>query len=163
MTFNFKKLPKRIVHNDTKINNVLLDEKGEKAICVIDLDTVMPGYVIFDFGDMIRTMCCTASEDEKDLRKVEINPENFKKVTAGFLNPLKRILTKEEKANLVNGGVYIIFEQAVRFLSDFLNNDFYYPVKYPEQNLFRAKNQLKLLQSVMDNKSGMELITNELS
>ena len=162
LKFDFQKMPLRVVHNDTKISNVLLDKKGEKGVCVIDLDTVMPGYLVTDFGDMIRTMCCTASEEEINLEKVEIDIEIFKAAAEGFLTPLKTNLTKEEKKNLVAGGAYIIFEQALRFLTDYLQGDIYYPVQHVDQNLFRAKNQLKLLKSILDKKKELELIVKGL-
>jgi Ser/Thr protein kinase RdoA (MazF antagonist) len=162
LNFDFKNMPLRLVHNDTKISNVLLDEIEIKGVSVIDLDTVMPGYLITDFGDMIRTMCCSGSEEETNLDKVEIDLEIFKAVANGFLNVTNSMLTKEEKKNLIIGGIYIIFEQAIRFLTDYLQGDKYYPVQFADQNLFRAKNQIKLLQSLLEKKSEMELIISEL-
>ena len=154
-------MPLRVVHNDAKISNVLLDKKGEKGVCVVDLDTVMPGYLITDFGDMVRTMCCTASEEEKDIEKVAMDIVIFKATAKGFLSATETILTKEEKENLISGCIYIIFEQAIRFLTDYLVGDKYYQISYANQNLFRAKNQLKLLASIMQNKNTLEKITTE--
>ncbi len=162
LKFNFEKMPLRVVHNDTKVSNVLLDKNTKKGICVIDLDTVMPGYLVTDFGDMIRTMCCTASEEEINLDKVEIDKEIFKATTEGFIIATKSILTKIEKENLVSGGVYIIFEQSIRFLLDYLRGDVYYLVNQDDQNLFRAKNQLKLLKSLLSKRDDLELIVSEL-
>ena len=161
LKFNFHDQPLRVVHNDTKISNILFDENDE-AVCVIDLDTIMPGLVIFDFGDMIRTICCNFSEEERDIKKIEIEVSKFEALTKGFSYPMKNILTDIEKENLVNGGIYIIFEQAIRFLTDYLQGDIYYSKKYPDQNLIRAKNQLQLLQSILFKKKDMELITSEL-
>ncbi len=162
LKFDFEKLPLRVVHNDTKISNVLFDKDKLKGVCVIDLDTVMPGFIVIDFGDMIRTMCCTASEEEKNLDKVEIDPDIFRATAAGFLKATKTILTAPEKDNLINGGIYIIFEQALRFLTDYLQGDIYYPVEEQDQNLLRAKNQIKLLQSLLNKKKALEAITSEL-
>lgn len=163
LTFDFKKMPLRVVHNDTKISNVLLDKDTLKGVCVIDLDTMMQGYLVHDFGDMIRTMCCTAPENETDLDKVAINVAIFKAMTKGFLSEIQTILKKEEQENLLSGGLYIIFEQAIRFLTDYLKGNIYYPVHFNDQNLFRAKNQLRLFESLLDNKNQLELIINELT
>lgn len=161
-TFDFERMTLRIVHNDTKISNVLLDSETGKGVCVIDLDTVMQGRVVTDFGDMIRTFCCTADENEKDLSKVDIDLQIFKSMASGFLSTTKDWLTTTEMNNLLNGGIYIILEQAIRFLSDYLAGDKYYPVKYPDQNLNRTKNQLKLLQCLLLNYDELSLIINDL-
>ena len=160
--FDFSKMPLRIVHNDTKISNVLLSKANMEGICVIDLDTVMPGYLVTDFGDMIRTMCCTASEEETDLDKIAIDINIFTGMTEGFLFATRSFLKKVEKENLVIGGVFIIFEQAMRFLTDYLQENIYYPVSFPEQNLIRSKNQIKLLTSLLDNQTKLDLIVNKL-
>ncbi len=159
---DYKNLQLRIIHNDAKIRNVLFDEHSLNAVCVIDLDTVMPGYVISDFGDMIRTMCCTASEEEKDLSKVKIDKDLFGAVAEGFLIVTHSFLTNEEKEKLVAGGVNIIFEQAIRFLTDYLKGDEYYSVQNKGQNLNRARNQLKLFESLLEIKPELELYINGL-
>ncbi len=147
--FDFSKLPIRVVHNDSKLSNVLFDEHTQECIAVIDLDTLMPGYVITDFGDMVRGMCNTATEDEIDLAKVSFDIKRFEYLQKGFLKATEQWLSPAEKKNLYNGAIYIIFEQAIRFLSDYLDNDQYYSIKYAEHNLDRAKNQLKLLRSML--------------
>jgi thiamine kinase-like enzyme len=149
-SINFSKLPIRAVHNDCKLSNILFDINSKKCIAVIDLDTVMPGYIVTDFGDMVRTMCNTANEDETDLKKVSFHVEYFQSLSRGFLDVTGQWLRNSEKINLVNGALYIILEQSIRFLSDYLNEDQYYFVKYSEHNLDRAKNQLKLLKSMIE-------------
>jgi len=162
LNFDFTNFPLRVVHNDAKISNVLLDQKGEKGVCVIDLDTVMSGFAVTDFGDMVRTMCCSASEEETNIEKVSIDIEIFKETAKGFLTVTNSILTKDEKENLISGCVYIIFEQAIRFLTDYLDGDKYYQISYPDQNLNRARNQLKLLESFNQNISILKSIVIEL-
>jgi len=141
-------LPERVTHNDTKINNVLLDEKTDEAVCVIDLDTVMPGLAVYDFGDMVRTATCAAAEDERDLKKVWVRFEYFEALTCGYFEGAGAMLNVEEKKGLVASGKLIVFEQAIRFLTDYLEGDRYYKVSYGEQNLARCRTQLKLLESI---------------
>jgi len=152
-----KKIPLRITHNDTKINNVLLDE-NDKALCVIDLDTVMPGYVHYDFGDAIRTAGSTAAEDETDLSLVSISLPYFEAWTRGFLGETKGILTDTEKKYLSFSPQLITYLQAVRFLTDYLDGDVYYKTKTPHHNLQRAQTQLQLLKSMEVNAEKMEEI-----
>ncbi len=140
-------IPQRVTHNDTKINNVLFN-KNNKGICVIDLDTVMPGYVHFDFGDAIRTFTNTGNEDEKDLDKISMNIDLFKGFAEGFLSQTKDLLSKEEIKTLAFSAKYIVYEQTIRFLADYLDGDAYYKTKYPTHNLVRAKAQFKLLESM---------------
>ncbi len=146
-----KSLPERITHNDTKINNVMLDKYTSEGLCVIDLDTVMPGKVLNDFGDMVRTFTSGAPEDEKDLSCVFVRTDIFEAMCNGYLTEVKNILTGEEIETLIFGAPIIIFEQAVRFLTDYIEGDIYYKVKYEEHNLIRARNQLALLKSVEKN------------
>jgi len=143
------KIKLRVTHNDTKISNVLFDTNN-KGICVIDTDTVMPGVVHYDFGDAIRTICNTAAEDETDLEKVNFNLEYFSAYTKGFLEELASALSPTELKYLPLGAKTMIFIMALRFLTDFLNGDIYYKTKYPEHNLDRAKNQLKLIESMAE-------------
>jgi hypothetical protein len=143
-------LPVRVTHNDTKINNVLFSSSSGKGICVIDLDTVMPGTVLSDFGDMVRTFTSTGDEDEKDLRKVFFSPEIFREMTTGFIDGVHGILKPVERNSLILGGKLIIFMQAVRFLTDYLFGDIYYKIEYPEHNIVRTRNQLKLLDSFIE-------------
>lgn len=137
-------LPLRVTHNDTKLNNVLLDGKTRKAMCVLDLDTVMPGSSLYDFGDSIRFGAATAAEDEPDLSKMEMNLNLFRVYTAGYLAAC-RSLTKKETELLPLGAKIITLELAVRFLTDYLDGDRYFKTEYPEHNLVRARTQLKLV------------------
>lgn len=139
-------IPTRVTHNDTKISNSLFD-KNSKGICMIDTDTVMPGIIHYDFGDAIRTICNTAVEDEKDLSKVEFNLEYYKAYEKGFLEQTKGSLSATELKYLPLAAKTMIFIMALRFLTDYLNDDVYYKTNYPEHNLERAKNQFKLIES----------------
>ncbi|PKQ44406.1 phosphotransferase enzyme family protein [Confluentibacter flavum] len=145
----------RVTHNDTKISNSLFNEKS-KGLCVIDTDTIMPGIVHYDFGDAIRTICNTAAEDETNLDLVEFNLKYYKAYTKGFLKKMKSSLTPIELKYLPLGAKTMIFIMALRFLTDYLNNDVYYKIKYPNHNLDRAKNQFKLLQSMSQKMSQIE-------
>jgi Ser/Thr protein kinase RdoA (MazF antagonist) len=142
------KVSEKITHNDTKISNIMLDDATNKAICIIDLDTVMPGSPLYDFGDMVRSSSCTAAEDEKDPNKVAINTHLFEAVASGYLSEAKDFLNSVEIDHLVFSGKLIAFEQGIRFLTDYLNGDIYYKIKYPEHNIVRARNQFKLVESV---------------
>jgi thiamine kinase-like enzyme len=141
-----KKIPVRVTHNDTKISNALFTE-GNKGICMIDTDTVMPGIIHYDFGDAIRTICNSAAEDEKNLSKVEFNLEYYKAYEKGFLEQTAASLSEVELKYLPLAAKTMIFIMALRFLTDYLNNDVYYKTNYPEHNLDRAKNQFKLIES----------------
>lgn len=141
-------IPERIVHNDAKISNVLLDETTGEALCVVDLDTVMPGLSLYDFGDMVRSMTTTAAEDEPDLSKVEVELPLFEALTRGYLTAAGDMLNEVERERLVTAGKLITLEQAVRFLTDYLAGDAYYKTTRPGQNLDRAKSQFKLLESL---------------
>lgn len=143
-------IPVRATHNDTKINNVLFRTSTGKGICVIDLDTAMPGTVLSDFGDMVRTFTNSGDEDESDLKKVFFRPDIFREMTRGFIKGVQGILKPVERNSLVLGGELIIFMQAVRFLTDYLSGDTYYKIEYPEHNLVRTRNQLKLLISLIE-------------
>ncbi len=136
---------KRVTHHDTKISNVLFD-KNDKGLCVIDLDTVMPGYFISDVGDMIRTYVCPVSEEENDLDKIVIREDFLSAVAEGYLSAMKPYLSSFEQEHFYFSGEVLIYMQALRFLADYLNCDVYYGSRYLNQNLVRAKNQLKLLE-----------------
>ena len=138
-------LPLRVTHNDTKLSNILLDETTEDAVCIIDLDTVMPGSSLYDFGDSIRTGAASAAEDEPDLDKVHFLPEMFKAYAKGFIKGTGGALTETELTMLPDGGYTITLEQAIRFLADYLDGDTYYHTDYPDHNLVRARTQLKLV------------------
>lgn len=137
----------RVTHNDTKISNVLFNKK-DKGLCLIDLDTVMPGIVHYDFGDAIRTICNTAAEDESNLDLVEFNLEYYNAFKKGFLKKMKGSLNDIELKYLPLGAKTMIFIIGLRFLTDYLNGDVYFKTKYPEHNLDRAKNQFKLVESL---------------
>jgi len=150
------KLPTRITHNDTKINNVMLDEETDCAVCVIDLDTVMPGLVLYDFGDMVRTATCIAEEDEEDLSKVSLQMPFFESLAEGYLDAAHTFLTKEEIDLLAFSGWLITTEIGIRFLTDYIDGDKYFRVERPEHNLIRARNQFALAKSIQSNLPKME-------
>lgn len=139
-------LPLRVTHNDTKAGNVLLSESTHKALAVIDLDTVMPGTILSDFGDMVRTFVPDQPED--DPGSVGLRTDMLEAIREGFLSETAGFLTDAEKENLLLGGAWITGEQALRFLSDWLAGDVYYKIRYPEHNLVRARNQLALFQAL---------------
>lgn len=155
-------LPLRIIHNDTKFNNVLLD-KNDEAQCVIDLDTVMPGYVAYDFGDAIRTIINTAAEDEKDLDKIELNIPLFQAYVQGYFKEAESFLTEIEIATLLTGVFLITYEQTTRFLTDYIEGDIYYKVHFPKHNLQRTRAQLQLLKKLEHSRDKLkEIMQNEL-
>jgi len=138
-------VPLRITHNDTKLNNVLMDDHTGKGICVIDLDTVMPGSSLYDFGDMVRSSTATSAEDEPDIRRVGFNQAHFAQLVRGYLAAAQEFLTPIETEYLADAGLVITLEQAIRFLSDYLNGDTYYKINYTEHNLVRARTQIRLI------------------
>ncbi len=140
---------KRVTHHDSKISNVLFDE-NDQGLCVIDLDTVMPGYFISDFGDMMRTYLSPVSEEEKNLDKIEIRDEYFKAIADGYLSEMASELGPAEKAHLVYAGKFMTYMQALRFLTDYLNDDIYYGSKYEGHNFIRANNQAALLKKIIE-------------
>lgn len=142
------KLPKRICHCDTKVNNMLFDATTGEVLCVIDLDTVMPSFILSDYGDFLRTGACTSAEDEPDLSLVNFNMEIFRAFTEGYLESAGSFLTPLEKEMLPWGAELFPYMQAVRFLTDYLNDDVYYKIRYPEHNLVRTRAQIKMLESV---------------
>ena len=149
-------LPLRVTHNDTKLNNVLLDAKTRKALCVIDLDTVMPGLSLYDFGDMVRAGTSPAEEDEVDLAKVGMRFEMYEALYRGFLSSAGSFLTEAERENLPFSGKLITFEIAIRFLTDYLEGDVYFKVKRPEHNLERCRNQLRMVESIEEQSKRMK-------
>ena len=153
--------PIRTTHNDTKINNVLIDKKANKPICVIDLDTVMPGLVMHDFGDAIRFGANKAKEDEKDLSKVALSLPLFEAFTKGFLKELKSSLTASEIDALPLGAITMTFEVAIRFLDDYIDGDNYFKIDYEEHNLVRAKCQLALLKDMISHIQEMKHIVHQ--
>ena len=153
-------IPLRVTHNDTKLNNVLLDCKTRKALCVLDLDTVMPGSSLYDYGDSIRFGAATAPEDEKDLSKMGINLHLFRVYTAGYLAACKS-LTPKERELLPLGAKTLTLELAVRFLTDYLDGDRYFKTAYPEHNLVRARAQMKLVADMEEKWEDMQKIVAE--
>jgi aminoglycoside phosphotransferase (APT) family kinase protein len=141
-------LPERVTHNDTKLNNVMLDDKTGEGVCVIDLDTVMPGLVLNDFGDMVRTSTCPVSEDERDLSKVEMQFPMFEMLLRGYLSTAGEFLTQPEKHYLAFAGKVITFTIGLRFLTDFLAGDTYFKVHRENHNLDRCRTQFKLIESL---------------
>ena len=154
------KLPKRICHCDTKVNNMMFDE-NDQVLCVIDLDTVMPNFIFSDYGDFLRTGANTAEEDEADLSKVSFNMEIFKAFTKGYLKSAQSFLTPIEIENLPYAAALFPYMQCVRFLADYINGDTYYKIKYPEHNLVRTKNQFQLLLSVEEHTPEMKQFIQE--
>ncbi|MFV0471351.1 MAG: phosphotransferase enzyme family protein [Paludibacteraceae bacterium] len=148
------KLPKRINHCDTKVNNMLFDNDGH-VLCVIDLDTTMPGFVMSDFGDFMRTAGNTGKEDDTNLENVSLNMEIFKSYTKGYLESAKSFLLPIEIELLPFGAKLLTYMQLTRFLADYLNGDTYYKINNPQHNLQRSKAQFKLLQSIEENYNEM--------
>ena len=145
-------IPLRVTHNDTKLNNVLIDKSTGKAICIIDLDTIMPGSLLYDFGDSVRFGCNTALEDEKDLSKVSFDKELYKAYCTGFLRGIGDKITQKEIDMLHIGSIMMTLECGTRFLTDYLDGDVYFKTAYPEHNLVRCHTQFKLVEC-MENAS----------
>ena len=141
-------IPVRVTHNDTKINNILFDRDSGEAICVIDLDTVMPGSALYDFGDALRMGASTAAEDETDLSKVHFNKEAFEALAKGYLSEMKDKLTQKEIELLPFSAKLLTYECGIRFLTDYLNGDTYFKIKREHHNLDRARNQFKLVKDI---------------
>lgn len=151
-------LPLRVTHNDTKINNVLIDDVTDKAICVIDLDTVMPGSSLYDFGDATRFCASTAAEDEPDTSKISFDLERYRLFTEGFLSEVNGFLTPDEIRLLPLGVQVITCELAMRFLTDYIDGDLYFKVRSPEHNLIRARAQMALLRDIESKADQMQEI-----
>lgn len=157
------KMPLRVTHNDTKLNNILMDERTDEGLCVIDLDTVMPGSVLYDFGDAIRFGASTAAEDEPDVSKISLDLELFEEFTRGFLNGTAGALNECELSLLPEGAMLMTYEQAMRFLSDYLDGDTYFKVDYSKHNLVRARAQIALLADMEKKLLEMHKIVNNYS
>jgi len=142
------KISQRITHNDTKLNNVMFDEQSGKAICVIDLDTVMPGLALYDFGDLVRSTTMTATEDETDLSKVSMRMDYYEALVEGYLSTAMSFLTDAEIENLALSGQVITIETGLRFLTDYLSGDEYFRIHRPDQNLNRCRAQFALAASI---------------
>jgi Ser/Thr protein kinase RdoA (MazF antagonist) len=151
------KIPVRITHNDTKFNNILFDE-NDRSLCIIDLDTVMPGYFHSDFGDAIRTGANVAAEDEKDLSKIKMEISLFRAYAEGYLHETREMLNDTEKEYLAFAPLVMTFEQALRFLKDYLDGDTYYKIHHEKHNLQRTRAQIRLLESMEEQFSEMKEI-----
>ena len=149
------KLPKRICHCDTKVDNILFDRDGN-VLCVIDLDTVMPNFVFSDFGDFLRSAANTSTEDQADLSKVSFNMDIFRPFAKRYIESARQFLTPVEIENLPYAACLFPYMQTVRFLADYINGDTYYRIQYPEHNLVRSKAQLRLLQSAESHLQDMQ-------
>jgi aminoglycoside phosphotransferase (APT) family kinase protein len=150
------KIPERITHNDTKFNNVMLDTVTGEAMCVVDLDTVMPGSVLYDFGDMVRTTTSPTLEDELDLSKVRMQMPMFKKLTEGYLSSAGKFLTKSERSLIAFSGKLITLTIGLRFLTDHLAGDTYFRIHRPGHNLDRCRTQFKLVESIEEQEESMQ-------
>ena len=153
----------RVTHNDTKLNNVLIDENGGGGICVIDLDTTMPGLPHYDFGDMLRTGTSPAAEDERDLSKVGMRFEMFEALLRGYLSTAGKFLNKEEKALLPFSGILLTLETGIRFLTDYLEGDVYFKTHRPGHNLDRCRTQIELVRSMEAQMGKMERLCGDIS
>ncbi len=154
-------LPLRVTHNDTKLTNVMLDETTHEALCVIDLDTVMPGLAAHDYGDGIRFGASTAKEDETDLAKVNMSLELYRAFTEGFLSACGESLTRREIETLPMGAKLMTLEVGIRFLADYLNGDVYFATSRPDHNLDRARTQLKLVEDMERQWNDMQAVIDE--
>ena len=157
-----KKIPERITHNDTKFNNVMLDMKTGRAMCVVDLDTVMPGCALYDFGDQIRTTTSPTLEDELDLSKVEMRMPMFKALCRGYLESASEFLNKHERAHIAFSGKLITFTIGLRFITDFLNGDAYFRIHRPQHNLDRSRTQFRLVESIEKQEAAMQKFADSL-
>ena len=155
-------LPKRICHCDTKVNNMLFDDRGE-VLCVIDLDTVMPSFVFSDIGDFLRNAANTVAEDSPEIDKVEFKMETFKAFVKGYLESASGFITPVEKENIPYAALLFPFMQGIRFLADYINGDTYYKIKYPEHNLVRTRNQMALFHSALNHLDEMSEFVNSCS
>lgn len=155
-------LPVRITHNDCKLNNVLFDGATGVAVCVVDLDTVMPASPLYDFGDLVRATSCRAAEDERDLNQVTMDLDLFAALAQGYFAEAGELLTAEERAMMVVAGKLITFETGIRFLTDFLNGDTYFKVHREGHNLDRCRTQFRLVESIEQQMAPMERIVARL-
>lgn len=152
-----KEVRLRVTHHDTKISNVLFDNAG-KGMCVIDLDTIMPGYFISDVGDMMRTYLSPANEEVSDFSRIDVREDFFRGIVQGYISAMEHELTGEEQRLILYSGLFLIYMQAIRFLTDYFNKDIYYGAKYEKHNLIRAGNQIALLKKIEDKKELLQEI-----
>ena len=157
------KLTLAVVHNDTKINNVLINSELNEGIAVIDLDTVMPGYLLHDFGDMVRTSISPSDEDDSELNNIRVRIDFFEALVTSYLSETKSLMSDAEKENLVESGMFMTLIMAYRFLTDYLEGDVYYKTTKPDHNLHRVKNQLHLLSLISKDKMKLKEIVKRLT
>lgn len=155
-------LPLRTTHNDTKLNNIMFDEKGEEPLCILDLDTIMPGSALYDFGDSIRFGANTCAEDERDTSKIHFNLEMFKAYAQGFIKGAEGSLTEKEIRLFPYSAWLLTFECGIRFLTDYLNGDVYFHIDCPDHNLVRAKDQFALFLDMERHQEDADRIIEEL-
>lgn len=156
------RMPERITHNDTKFNNVMLDDATGRAVCVIDLDTVMPGLALYDFGDMVRSATNSTAEDDPNPANVQMRMDIFEGLLSGYLSSAGAFLNETECANLAFSGRLITFEIGVRFLTDFLEGDVYFKTKHPLHNLERCRNQFALVRSIEAQETAMQELVRKM-
>ena len=146
-------LPLRVTHSDTKINNLIFEKDLSKVNALIDLDTIMPGYIFYDFGDLVRTVACTVDESSQNWDHITVDLKKYQALMSGFSKPLASLISNEEMASLPFGGEMMTYIMGLRFLADYLNGNIYYSISYPLQNFHRAKNQYQLLVSLQENRA----------
>jgi hypothetical protein len=149
-------IPERVTHNDTKLNNVLLDRVTAEGVCVIDLDTTMPGSALYDFGDMVRTAATTHREDSTDIANIDVRLDRFEALVRGYLESTRSFLTPAELSHLAFSGKLLTLECGIRFLTDYLQGDIYFKTKYPAHNLDRCRNQFAFVSAIEKNLCKME-------
>lgn len=153
-----KLIPIKVTHNDTKLNNIMFDCETKEGLCLVDLDTVMPGTILYDFGDAIRSGCNRAEEDEKNLEKVRFSVDLFKAFTEGYLSSVASSITECEVNHLVDSAILMTFECGMRFLTDYLDGDHYFKTKYDNHNLVRCRTQFHLVKQMIEQKDVLEEI-----
>jgi len=157
-----KQIRERITHNDTKINNILFDKFNQKALCLIDLDTVMPGLSLYDFGDLVRTSISTVAEDEMELSQMSLRLDIFQGLTQGYLEETKSFLSSIEEQNLLYACQLLTYETGLRFLTDYLNGDSYFKTNYADHNLDRCRNQFHLLRLLLEKEEELQEVIQNL-
>lgn len=151
-------LPTRVTHNDTKLNNVLIDDATGKGLCVIDLDTVMPGSLLYDFGDGVRFACNNTAEDDRDADRVYLRLDLYEEYVSGFLTGIGKVITETEKELLPLSAFMMTYEVALRFMTDYLNGDVYFKIASPDHNLVRTRAQIKLMEDMLEKLDEMKAI-----
>lgn len=153
---NKKQMPLKVTHNDTKLNNIMFDYQTNDGLCLVDLDTIMPGCICFDFGDLIRSSCNLGKEDSTNLDDVIFNIDGFISVAKGYLESVVTTISQIELYNLTNGAIIMSYECGLRFLTDYLDGNHYFKVNYPTHNLIRCKTQIKMCKQIIANKNNLD-------